>query len=526
VQQRLHDHHRVVAVLLVIALSACGAPHVAGDGALFDPDRVLAIEIEVAPEHWETVRTQSRSWVDIYASCLRGPFESPYTFVPAAVTLDGARFDPVRLRKRGFLGSLSTSKPSLRISIDGAEDVLLNNSIQDPSYLRQCLAYRTFDAAGLPAPRCNLARVRVNGEDLGLYVHVERIDDAFVARHFAASGGDLYEGTYSDFRAGWTATFELEDGAGDRGAIEDAARALERPDEELVEALDAVVDVDQLMRFWAVEVLVTHRDGLAGNANNYFAYRDPADGRFDFIPWGADGSFLPGSDPFGNGREAVVAGSMAPWRLYQLPAARARFAEMLETLLDEVWDEDALVAEIDRVEAMIGGDAAAIEEVRRVVRGRRAAILDELAAAPEWTPTLDEPPCLAERGEISGTVAVPWGGEGTGALTGTLDGAPLDVTGVDATAGVDPVDSDRTRIALTAARAGGGELYVLFEIDRERLQPGRLVIDSLAVAANLYESTPGGAYARTGIVTEGTLDLAETGATVRGAFRGRVAAPP
>lgn len=32
-----------------------------------------------------------------------------------------------------------------------------------------------------------------------------------------------------------------------------------------------MVDLDRLMTFWAVEVLLTHRDGFAGNANNYFA---------------------------------------------------------------------------------------------------------------------------------------------------------------------------------------------------------------------------------------------------------------
>ena len=551
----MHHHHRLtLAVLASLALSACAAGDPDAPGAGFDPDRVLAVEIEVAPADWEALRRQTRSWVDLHASCLRAPLPSPYTYVPATVTIDGARVARVGLRKRGFLGSLSEDKPSLRVALDeyvpgqhlgGTVDLLLNNALQDPSYVRQCLAYRTFAAAGLPAPRCAFARVRVNGEDLGVYVHVERIDEAFVARHFADADGDLYEGTYSDFRAGWTATFELEHGAGDRRALDAVVAALERPDGELVDALGEVVDLDALLRFWAVEILVTHRDGYAGNANNYFVYRDPRDDRFRWIPWGADGTFRAGDDPFGNGRVAVAASSFAPWRLYQVPAARARLDATLRALLDEVWDEDALLAEIDRAEALLaphldaGALAPHLDEVRAVVRGRRAAVLEELDGAPASTPALDDPPCLPPRGEVRGAIATRWGtgdgdafATGTGTFAGALDGAALDVVDVGATAGADPADADRARIVVAAAVAGGSVQTVVLELERARLVAGaRLAIDAVAVAGTLYEVTPAtGAYRRTGIVTDGTIDVAEVGTTdgapVRISFDLAVAAPP
>ena len=40
-------------------------------------------------------------------------------------------------------------------------------------------------AAGVVAPRCNFATVTVNGQLIGLYVHVESIKKQFVGRHFA-----------------------------------------------------------------------------------------------------------------------------------------------------------------------------------------------------------------------------------------------------------------------------------------------------------------------------------------------------
>ena len=124
--------------------------------------------------------------------------------------MDGQRYGAVGVRKRGFIGSVSFRKPSLKLDFDKYVDdqalggvlrrINLNNSVQDPTLLNTCLAYYVFAAAGLPAPRCNYARVAVNGRELGLYVHVEDIERSLLKRSFADSGGNLYEGTFSDFR--------------------------------------------------------------------------------------------------------------------------------------------------------------------------------------------------------------------------------------------------------------------------------------------------------------------------------------
>src|SRR5690606_12426430 len=98
------------------------------------------------------------------------------TYFPARVTIDGAVIDNVGVRKKGFLGSLLMGRPSLKLRLDelvpgqrhaGLDRLTLNNNRQDGSRIRQCLAYARFRAAGVPAPRCNFARVTVNGESLG-----------------------------------------------------------------------------------------------------------------------------------------------------------------------------------------------------------------------------------------------------------------------------------------------------------------------------------------------------------------------
>ncbi len=545
------------ALVAAFALSACvadpgiGEPDagVVGPDHRFDPAHVVEVELELDPADWDRLRTQTRSWIEIYAACLAAPFPSPFTYVPATVTVDGVRVEDVAVRKKGFLGSLSDDKPSLKIGF--GDGLTLNNAQQDPSYLRQCLSYRTFAAAGLPAPRCNFAHVRVNGADLGLYVHVEAVDRAFVARHFEDDDGNLYEGTYSDFRDGWTATFELETNrsANDRRDLDAVVAALERPDAELLAALDEVVAAEPLFAFWAVEVLITHRDGFAGNANNYFAYHDPTSDRFHFVPWGADTTFVPGPDPFGTGLVSVQAGSLAPWRLYQLPAARDRYVATLRRLLDQIWDEDALEAEIDRMETLIApivdpdrslGHAASVDQVRQFVRDRRAALVAELdAGPPAWSAPLNKPPCLETIGTISGSLQTTWGtvladafASGSGALQATIEEVTLDVDAVGAAAGWDPDHASRVRLLVVATLADGTVELVVIGVDAARFRPGSTVpIDGVVASGAVYHYSPTtAAYVHVGLVGPGTLEITAAatrdGAPIAATFQGAVARSP
>src|SRR5262249_49774481 len=152
------------------------------------------------------------------------------------------------VRKKGFLGSLDPVKPGLKLKFDeyvngqrflDLKQMTLNNSRQDPSYVHQCLSYATFNAAGIPASRCNFAHVKVNGADLGLYVHVESASKDFLERTYPNPEGNLYEGTLSDFRDGWTATFDLKTNtsANDRSDLNPVVDALKAPDDQLLAKL-------------------------------------------------------------------------------------------------------------------------------------------------------------------------------------------------------------------------------------------------------------------------------------------------
>ena len=168
----------------------------------------------------------------------------------------------------------------------------LNNAQQDPSMINTCMAYHIFASAGLPAPRCNFATVAVNGENLGLYVHVESMKTAFLERNFSDPSGNFYEGTVSDFRPEWRGTLQKKtnEAAADWADIDAVVAALQDASPAGLEALAAAIDLDRFFTFWAVEVLIGHWDGYAGNRNNFYIYRESG-APFVFIPWGTDQVF-------------------------------------------------------------------------------------------------------------------------------------------------------------------------------------------------------------------------------------------
>jgi hypothetical protein len=181
----------------------------------FDPELVMDVEVFMTQANWDALRLEPRELQDLFPpTCPKAPAPSPFDFFPANIVMNGVTVSDVGIRKKGFLGSINSTRPSLRIDVDefndnqrlfGLEDITFNNGNQDPSRIKTCLAYKVFRDAGVKAPRCNLAHVRVTTEggtqDLGVYAHVESIKPAFLQRVFGTASGNLYEApAQSDLR--------------------------------------------------------------------------------------------------------------------------------------------------------------------------------------------------------------------------------------------------------------------------------------------------------------------------------------
>jgi spore coat protein CotH len=473
---------------------------------MFDPDRLLDVVVTLAPEDWDVLRHQTRTLLSLFGEgCMEGPWESPFTYFSGTVSVDGQVVDNVGVRKKGFLGSMSAERPSLKIKFDkyvddqrleGLKRMTLNNSRQDPSLQRQCVAFERYRAAGLVAPRCNWAKITVNGESLGVYVHVDSLKRPFIRRNFPDDSGTLWEGTLSDFRPEWMPSFQQKtnEDTDDASRLWAVLEALEASDEALYDALNAHIDMEQFFTFWAMEVLTGHWDGYAGNTNNFYLYQRPDDDdRFTFIPWGTDGTFQGlGGPKEGQAPPPVsvmTTGALA-LRLYQNPATRVYYLGRLSALMDSVWDPQALSAQIQaRAEWLMphlsgAAQPAMVESMNGLmgyIAGIGPAIQAELdQGGVDWGPPLRNVLCMSKQGETSASYTTSWGSlntmdpmvAGTSTFTGILKGETLSFEQFGATAGYGDGEGANQAIAAVFGRRNGVELFILvLQTDKENFVP-------------------------------------------------------
>lgn len=391
---------------------------------LFDGQRLLKVEIEIDQDKWNELRQQTLDFVTVFS---KGPITPRYSYFPATVKIDGRVLEKAEIRKKGFLGSMDADRPSLKVKLDsagqkilgGLEKLTLNNNKQDRSLASQFLAYRLFAAAGLPAPRSSFALVSVNGQPLGVYTHLESVDGPFLSGRFGSDTGHLYEGVFpTDFFDDRIARFEgKQKGRDDRDDLKQIATILANPGNDYVARLGERIDLDQFVRFWALESLLGFWDGYTNNQNNYYIYHDPRDDRFRFVPWGADMTLAPPFFPGQGGNKSIYAKGQLAWQLNQDPRFRQKYHDTLLQLLDTVWNKESLLAELDRIQELVGNhlhpdqqdNSQAVMTVRKFIEERKDEILQELKDGPihiEKQPA--KPFYMREAGKVQGEFSTTW----------------------------------------------------------------------------------------------------------------------
>ena len=392
---------------------------------LFSPEHIVQVEIEVPDDEWDKLCAQTRSFPDALGKTIA---KSPYSNVKANITVDGMRIENVGIRKKGFIGSLDKVRPSLKVnfseyqkqdSVGGLDGLTLNNNKQDPSNMTQVLAYQLFNDSGTAASRCNFANVTVNGRSLGIYSNVESIRKPFLKRAFG-DGGELFEGTVTDFLDGWMQKFEAKDKRSKLSTLEQLRAVVEKEDLQYDE-VDAVLDIEAFVKFWAMESLIGFWDGYTNNQNNYFVYQKPDNAKFYFIPWGIDAAFsetMP-IPPFFIAPKSVHCQSVLANRLYRLPKVQELYRKTMIGFLETHWKEDEVLADVDRLEKLLSAGKAedekfskAVVGLRRFVRSRRGTLMKELDAWPVKTKDKPKsPPYFTEIGTAKAKFSTRWYGD-------------------------------------------------------------------------------------------------------------------
>jgi hypothetical protein len=523
--------------------------------ALFDPSRVIQIEIRLDPKDWHALRI---SHPDIDEDGI--PIRMNYEYYRADVVIDGKAVKSVGVRKKGTWGS--TARPSLKIKLDeyvkgqefsGVEMLTLNNFAYSPTKAHQSLVYSLMRKAGAIAPRSNLARIVVNGEDLGVYGQVESIDKKFIQRHFGSARGDLYEGWYgADFMTNGYKQIEHKRGNdADLAHVRELTEVLERPEPISLRSIEAHVDLSAFLTFWATEVLIGQADGYPYNANNYYAYRDAETGKFFFIPWGADAAFQYTDPRLGEAPTSVWAGGYLCRRLWEIPQVRERYRSEMRRLLADVWDEKAMIAElnlirrlcqVDRPQHVALGDEIAARLVR-TIENRRNKVQTELdAPARDWTLPRREPkplplrvdtnnPPMLVEGAFSAAIAgafpsnfTNYLGQGMATLQFSVAGEThRPFTRFGAVAVMRKELGEVNRIQIVAMDVAGDlrwDLRFFMDPYRVPLTPGKVEFDHWTVEAPVFQVSPK-PLTRSAIQNKGTLELTQVSTNLGGTIAGK-----
>ena len=83
---------------------------------VFDTQRRLQVYLKMPAADFAKLREEGRALDVAMDECPSTDFE--YTDFKALANIDGEEFDNVAIRKKGYLGSLSTARPSIKLNFD------------------------------------------------------------------------------------------------------------------------------------------------------------------------------------------------------------------------------------------------------------------------------------------------------------------------------------------------------------------------------------------------------------------------
>lgn len=165
------------------------------ENKLFDTSKVHTLNIIM--DDWDEFLNNAKS--EEYYNC--------------DIELDGEKIKNIAIRGKGntSLSMVNNDRYSFKIEFDHCDDALsyygldklcLNNIIQDNTYMKDYITYQLMNEMGVASPLCSYVHITVNGEDWGLYLAVEAVEDSFLQRNYGNEGGKVYKPDSMSFGGG------------------------------------------------------------------------------------------------------------------------------------------------------------------------------------------------------------------------------------------------------------------------------------------------------------------------------------
>jgi CotH protein/lamin tail-like protein len=282
-------------------------------------------------------------------------------------------YDNVKVRIRGG-SSILWPKPNYKFDFhtgyhfrfdpneSKVEEINLNSSYSDKSYLRRQIAWQTYAAAGGEHSLAFNLRIQQNGAFHSVATLVEQMDQDYLVRNQLDPEGALYK----MFNAGISATIDVEkktrewEDHSDLQALIDGI-ALNNPDR--TSYLFDHMDLPAMVNYLAVTSLMHDNDHLA---KNYYLYRETnGDGEWRMLPWDKDLTF---------GRNFTIAGLVLNDTIWadNDPYSHPLFGDRNHRKVDNVWNI--------LIDAFYASPA-----LKEMVMRRLRTLMDAELQAP-WTP--------------------------------------------------------------------------------------------------------------------------------------------
>ena len=320
------------------ALGIQAASRVMGyEQRLFDTSKVHTLDIVM--DDWDSFLSTCEN--EEYAAC--------------SVVIDEEAYKNVGIRAKGntslsSVSSMGSDRYSFKIEFDqydstktyhGLDKLSLNNLIQDNTMMKDYLTYQMMGQFGAVAPLCSYVYITVNGEDWGLYLAVEGVEESFLQRNYGSDYGELYKPDSMDMGGGFYPPIgfsgEMPEGfdpsampdeaagrfpgfgggmpGGGPGGMGSSGAKLQYIDDDpdsystifdsaktditdadksrLIQSLKAlsegagiedVVAVEDVIRYFVIHNFVVNGDSYTGSMiHNYYLYEE--DGRLAMLPW-------------------------------------------------------------------------------------------------------------------------------------------------------------------------------------------------------------------------------------------------
>lgn len=379
------------------AVTSDAGPTVDDSAYMFDQTVIRELALEIPPDSWASINAEAgvdledphdlSTWWSICQYQLW-----PRAYYAATLEFEGQRFEGVGVHVKGGCRSsrLLEQKPALSINLEwddpavdgcpaqrrvhGLKKLVLNNMVEDPTYIREALGYRLMRQLGVPAPRTAYYKLTINGEYVGLYLMVEASTRQFFERWSDEGDGMAYEvghpycalepgdvgagGCFEqEFRTGPCYTADADDDPRDWTLLEDlAARIQALPAGDAFDAAFAeVFDRQRYLGARGAAVALHHFDSMFWNTeNNYAVYHHPPSDRWTVFQQGLDTSmselFVP--DPITwttvNRVDELCDASAT---------CRASYLERIEAAL-QIFESAAFADEATRLHALLWPDIA------------------------------------------------------------------------------------------------------------------------------------------------------------------------